>query len=93
MSAPGAAHYLHGLNAVYLKDSGWYRMDARGNKPGVAAAFTPPVEALPYPVGTPGVCTLPEIWPDPLPMVVQALTTYDTVEQVFEHLPDVEVVG
>jgi transglutaminase-like putative cysteine protease len=33
---------LHGLNAVYLEDFGWYRIDARGNKTGVAAQFTPP---------------------------------------------------
>jgi transglutaminase-like putative cysteine protease len=25
---------LHGLNAVYLKNYGWYRVDARGNKQG-----------------------------------------------------------
>ena len=28
---------LHGLNAVYLKQFGWYRLDARGNKQGVSA--------------------------------------------------------
>ncbi|MCA9151542.1 MAG: hypothetical protein KDA92_19655, partial [Planctomycetales bacterium] len=37
---------LHGLNAVYLEAYGWYRIDARGNKPGVAAAFSPPLEKL-----------------------------------------------
>ena len=26
---------LHGLNAVYLPDIGWYRIDARGNKEGI----------------------------------------------------------
>ncbi|WP_239649943.1 transglutaminase-like domain-containing protein [Methylocucumis oryzae] len=34
---------LHGLNAVYLKRYGWYRIDAHGNKPGVEAAFLPAV--------------------------------------------------
>lgn len=84
--------YLHGLNAVYLKDCGWYRVDPRGNKPGVAAGFTPPVETLPYAASGPSECNLPEIWPEPLSMVVKALTENDTVEQVFEHLPDIEVL-
>ena len=35
---------LHGLNAVYLEEFGWYRVDARGNKPGVDAQYCPPVE-------------------------------------------------
>lgn len=25
---------LHGLNAVFMEDFGWHRIDARGNKPG-----------------------------------------------------------
>jgi len=33
-----------------------------------------------------------EIWPEPLPMVVNVLTQSKTVEQVFENLPDVEVI-
>lgn len=28
----GAPYCLHGLNAVFLKDIGWYRVDARGIK-------------------------------------------------------------
>lgn len=39
---------LHGLNAVYLKGHGWYRIDARGNKQGVNAQFTPPSEQLAF---------------------------------------------
>jgi len=38
----GSPYSLHGLNAVHLKDFGWYRIDARGNKPGVDAQFCPP---------------------------------------------------
>ncbi|HEY5993329.1 MAG TPA: transglutaminase family protein [Gallionellaceae bacterium] len=93
LAAPGTPprHYLHGLNAVHLDNHGWYRMDPRGNRPGIAAFFTPPVEAMPYAANKPGECSLPEIWPEPLPMVVRVLTGYDTVEQVFEHLPDVEL--
>jgi len=53
---------LHGLNAVYLKSYGWYRIDARGNKQGVSAEFCPPVEKLAFPIVTQGEADLPEIW-------------------------------
>jgi transglutaminase-like putative cysteine protease len=36
---------------VYLKDYGWYRIDARGNKAGVDAQFTPPHEKLAFELG------------------------------------------
>jgi transglutaminase-like putative cysteine protease len=38
----GAPYSLHGFNAIYLAEFGWYRVDARGNKAGVNARFTPP---------------------------------------------------
>lgn len=90
--AEGAHYYLHGLNAVHLKRHGWYRADARGNKAGVAAEFCPPIEKLPYPANAALERTLPEIWPEPLPMVVKVLTQSKTIEQVLENLPDIEVV-
>jgi len=44
----GAPYCLHGLNAVYLDNYGWYRIDGRGNKTGVSAQFTPPREKLAF---------------------------------------------
>ena len=88
----GAPYCLHGLNAVYLKDFGWYRIDARGNKPGVDAAFAPPVERLAFPTREPEERMLPEIWDEPLPVVVRALESADTWEQVVANVPDVEVL-
>ncbi|MGE5452234.1 MAG: transglutaminase-like domain-containing protein [Acidobacteriota bacterium] len=85
----GAPYCLHGLNAVYLNDWGWYRLDARGNKPGVQAQFTPPIEALAFPVRPPQERDLPEIWAEPLPQVIKVLETYSDFAQVAEHLPDV----
>ncbi len=84
--------YLHGLNAIHLERCGWYRVDPRGNRPGMLAAFTPPVESLPCPASRPSECNLPEIWAEPLPMVVKVLTENDTVEKVFENLPDIEII-
>lgn len=88
----GPSHCLHGLNAVYLKQYGWYRVDARGNKPDVAAEFCPPVEKLAFPIVDTLERDFQEIWAEPLPVVIKALTENKTVEQVFDNLPDIEVI-
>lgn len=86
----GSRFSLHGLNAVYLKTHGWYRLDARGNKPGVNAQFTPPVEALAFRDLIEPARDLPEILAEPLPQVVHVLTNYKTVLDVAKNLPDVD---
>lgn len=83
---------LHGLNAVYLANHGWYRIDARGNNPRINAQFTPPKESLAYPVLIEPAGDLSEIWPKPLPQVVRALTKYKTVLDVAKNLPDADEV-
>jgi hypothetical protein len=88
----GPPYCLHGLNAVYLKQYGWYRVDARGNKSGVAAAFCPPTEILAFPIVDALERDFQEIWAEPLPLVIKALTENKTVEQVFDNLPDIEVI-
>jgi transglutaminase-like putative cysteine protease len=88
----GAPYCLHGLNAVYLKDVGWYRVDARGNKPGIDARFAPPVEQLAFPIREREERMLPEIWAEPLPVVVDALARYDTWDAVLANLPDVQLL-
>lgn len=84
----GPPFCLHGLNAVYLPQHGWYRMDARGNKPGVAAAFTPPVEQLAFALTHAGEFDVPGIWDRPLPVVVQALQHAPSYDALAAHLPD-----
>jgi len=84
----GAPFCLHGLNAVYLPDIGWYRIDARGNKAGVDAQFMPPVERLAFALELPGEADLPGIHAEPLPQVVEVLTRCATVQQVYQQLPD-----
>jgi transglutaminase-like putative cysteine protease len=91
--APGGAAYcLHGLNAVHLGQYGWYRVDPRGNKPGVAAEFCPPLERLAFPIATAAERDFPEIFAEPLPIVVEALTGSGTVEEVYANLPDAETL-
>ncbi len=82
---------LHGLNAVYLKEYGWYRVDARGNKEGVNANFTPPQEQLAFPIISEGEADLPEIWIEPLPLIVKTLTQFSNFLDVANNLPDIEV--
>ena len=89
--ASGAPHCLHGLNAVYLQDTGWYRLDARGNKPGVDARFAPPVETLAFAIRDAREHDLPEIWAEPLPVVVEGLERYATWDEVYANLPDLDL--
>jgi len=88
----GAPYCLHGLNAVYLKNHGWYRIDARGNKAGVDAQFTPPQEQLAFTLNDSCEADLSEIWAEPLPVVVEVLETYQTYDEVYNNLPDVELI-
>src|SRR5690606_15516280 len=64
---------LHGLNAIYIQQFGWHRIDARGNKPGVDARFCPPIEKLAFSIAADGDADLPEIWSEPLPVAVRVL--------------------
>jgi len=88
----GPPFCLHGLNAVHLPGHGWYRIDPRGNKPEVKAEFTPPTEQLAFTLNVPGEADLPEIWPEPLPIVVEALQKYQTHEDAWANLPDIDLI-
>ena len=92
VGSDGPPYCLHGLNAVYLEQYGWYRIDARGNKLGIAAGFNPPIEQLAFPIVSNFEMDLPEIWAEPLSSVIKSLTQNATIEQVFENLPDVDMV-
>jgi transglutaminase-like putative cysteine protease len=80
---------LHGFNAVWLRDLGrWHRLDARGNKPGISAEFDLTREQLAYPVRPSlGEFDYPEIHPDPLPCVIEALTGSHTIAELNSRLP------
>lgn len=84
---------LHGLNAIYLEAYGWYRVDARGNKPGVRAEFSPPVEQLAFPIAVKGEADLPEIWAEPLPLITQTLEHENNYQDVKENLPDIQLIS
>ena len=80
------SYCLHGLNAVYLKDFGWYRIDARGNKEGVTAEFQPPHEQLAFKL-TQGESDIEGLHAQPLEVVINALTqNYDAM---IHNFPDI----
>jgi len=83
---------LHGLNAVFIEPYGWYRMDARGNKKGITAEFSPPVERLAFPIRSRGEADLPEIWAESLQVVIDTLLNNSSYQGVADNLPDIELI-
>ena len=80
------AYCLHGLNAIYLKEFGWYKVDARGNKEGVDAQFKPPHEQLAFKLMD-GERDIDTLYAQPLEVVVTALQqNYDTM---IHNFPDI----
>ena len=78
---------LHGLNAVYLKNYGWYKIDARGNKEGVNAEFFPPLEQLAFNLAK-NEFNLANIYSEPLDVVVEGLTKNKTYDEMINIFPD-----
>ncbi|NEQ52706.1 MAG: transglutaminase family protein [Leptolyngbya sp. SIO3F4] len=87
----GAPYCLHGLNAAYLPEHGWYRMDARGNHKDVDAQFTPPQEQLAFQLQLKEEIDFPAILPEPLAPVINALQTHSTWDGLLKNLPDVSL--
>jgi transglutaminase-like putative cysteine protease len=85
----GAPFSLHGFNAVLLPDVGWYRIDPRGNRPGIDAQFVPPVEQLAFHFTVTGEADLPGVYSEPLPVVVKALKSHATAHELWNNLPDI----
>lgn len=88
VNGSSAPHCLHGYVAVSLLEVGWYALDARGNKPGVDAQFSPPEERLAFPIQFDGEQDFPFIFARPLASVVRCLRTHATWDAVLADLPD-----
>jgi hypothetical protein len=82
---------LHGLNAIFLPEIGWYRVDSRGNKDGVDAQFMPPREQLAFEIKLPQEADFISILAEPLPIVLKVLTESKIWNDVLLHLPDVNL--
>jgi transglutaminase-like putative cysteine protease len=84
---------LHGLNAVFLREYGWFRIDARGNKEGVDTQFYPPEEHIAFKASLSGEADFQEIWPEPLEIIKDFLSKYANVEESLSHMPDIEILN
>lgn len=86
---------LHGFNAVFLPDFGWYRIDSRGNRLDINAQFTPPQEQLAYHPKLTGEVDFTNIFSEPLAIVVEALQSSQTWNDLLLNLPDLlpEIIG
>ncbi len=85
---PNSGHALHGLNAIYLEDSGWFRVDPRGNKPGINSQFSVTEEQLAYPIRAAyGEIDYPYVYARPLDSVIQAMNASENVKELFDKRP------
>lgn len=80
---------LHGLNAVYLKEYGWFRVDPRGNKPGIDSQFTGDHEQLAYTIHPNlGEVDYPTVFMHPLDTVIQSMEESKTSQELFFNRPE-----
>jgi len=87
----GAPYCLHGFNAIYLPEIGWYRVDARGNKEGIDSQFIPPHEQLAYRVQLSEEVDFQPILADPLQLIVDALQADVKWEVFLRSIPDISL--
>ena len=88
LAEQGGEFCLHGLVAVFLPRHGWYRIDPRGDKAGVATDFCPPTERLAFTPRLPGEMDIPTRFADALPSVIATLRRCRTADEVAANLPD-----
>ena len=88
LDARGEVFCLHGLNAVWLPEIGWYRLDPRGNRRDLNAGFDPPREVLPFACSVTGEKMFPSVFPEPVRIVLDALRRFRTRALLEANLPD-----
>lgn len=89
----GPPFCLHGFNAIELLGVGWYRVDARGNRAGIDAQFTPPVERLAFALQSAEEAEFENVLADPLACVVDSLQRSGTWEEALASLPDISMAS
>ncbi len=84
-----SGYALHGLNAVHLEETGWFRVDPRGNKPGTDAQFSPRVERLAYPIRPElGEVDYPKVFVAPRAAVLDAMRASKDSQELFYRRPE-----
>nr|WP_245203630.1 transglutaminase family protein [Ammoniphilus resinae] len=90
LGTPDSGYALHGLNAVYLAGrDNWFRVDPRGNKPGVKSEFSIETEQLAYPIrGELGEVDYLEVYPTPLDPVIKTMKEARDCDELFYMRPE-----
>lgn len=84
-----SGYALHGLNAVYLDETGWFRLDPRGNKPGIDSQFSTDEERLAYPIRESlGEIDYPDVFISPLSSVITAMRKSQDSSELFYKRPE-----
>lgn len=84
-----SGYALHGLNAVYLDETGWFRLDPRGNKPGIDSQFSTDEERLAYPIRESlGEIDYPDVFISPLSSVITAMRESQDSNELFYKRPE-----
>lgn len=83
-----SGYALHGLNAIYFPNTGWFRVDPRGNKPGIDSQFNINEEQLAYPIRPElGEIDYPVVLAEPLQSVVDSMEESQDCEELFYKRP------
>ena|SRR5699024_629141 len=84
-----SGYALHGLNALYLEEAGWFRVDPRGNKEGIDSQFSIDEEKLAYPIRKSlGEIDYPNVLTAPLPSVITAMRDSKDSQELFYKRPE-----
>lgn len=84
-----SGYALHGLNAIYLNDFGWFRVDPRGNKPGIDSEFTIEEERLAYVIHPDlGEIDYPYVYTHPLRSVITSMEDSKNTQELFFKRPE-----
>ncbi len=87
---PESGYTLHGLNAVYLPSKQkWFRVDPRGNKPGVNSEFNLDSEQLAYTIHEDlGEVDYPYVYAAPAEDVLQSMKNAADCHDLFINRPE-----
>jgi len=88
--AAGDGTLLYGFNGIYVQSlERWIALDARGNKPGLAAEFSTDAPRLAVTADPErGEWIYPLIWTRPAAVVVDLLSRNKSLARIAEHVPD-----
>lgn len=87
---PESGYALHGFNAVWLNEmDSWFRVDPRGNKPGVYSEFSVSPEKLAYPIREElKEIDYPYIFSSPLDSIIDSMKNSLDCNELFYKRPE-----